>query len=78
MLVDPLELDLELLGGERERAEHAQTPGAAHGGDDVATVTECEDRDVDPEEITYPRPHLLAPLYETLNVPDSASLFAQG
>ena len=49
VLVDPLELELELLGRERERAEHADAAGVGDRGDDVAAVAEREDRELDPE-----------------------------
>ena len=54
VLVDPVELDLELLGRERERAEHAEPAGLAHRGDDVAAVAEGEDRELDPEHLGGP------------------------
>ena len=57
VLVDPVELDLELVGREGERAEHAEAPGLAHRGHDVATVGEGEDRELDPESVTDRRPH---------------------
>ena len=49
MLVDPVQLDLELLGREADGAEHAEAAGLAHGGDDVAAVGEGEDRELDAE-----------------------------
>ena len=49
VLVDPLELDLELLGREADRAQHAETAGLAHRDDDVAAVGEREDRELDAE-----------------------------
>ncbi len=45
VLVDPLQLDFELLGREVQRPEDAHAPGPAHRGDDVATMTEREDRE---------------------------------
>ena len=51
VLVDPVELDLELLGREGERAEHAHAAGAAHRRDDVAAVAEREDRELDAEGV---------------------------
>ncbi len=44
VLLDPLQLDLELVGREVEGAEDAHTTRPADGGDDVAAVTEGEDR----------------------------------
>ena len=52
VLVDPVELDLELLGAEADGAEHAEPAGLAHRGDDVAAVREREDRVLDPEHVT--------------------------
>ena len=49
VLVDPVQLDLELVGRERQRAEHAEAARLAHRGDDVAAVAEREDRQVDAE-----------------------------
>ena len=49
VLVDPVELDLELLGAEADRAEHAEAAGLAHRDDDVAAVGEGEDRELDAE-----------------------------
>ncbi len=44
-----LQLDLELLGGEADRAEHAEPAGLADGDDHVAAVGEGEDRELDVE-----------------------------
>ena len=49
VLVDPVELDLELLGGEADGAEHAEAAGLADRDDDVAAVGEGEDRELDAE-----------------------------
>ena len=49
MLVDPVQLDLELLGREADGAEDAEAAGLADGGDDVAAVGEGEDRELDAE-----------------------------
>ena len=38
VLVDPVQLELELLGRERERAEHAHAAGVGDRGDHVAAV----------------------------------------
>ena len=51
VLVDPLQLELELLGRERERAEHADATGVRHRGHDIAAVAEREDRELDPEPL---------------------------
>ena len=57
VLVDPVELDLELLGAEADGAEHAEAAGLAHRGDDVAAVREREDRVLDPEHVTQRGSH---------------------
>ena len=49
VLVDPVQLDLELLRGEADRAEHAEATRLAHGDDDVTAVGEREDRELDVE-----------------------------
>ena len=51
VLVDPPQLELELLGAEGERAEHAQSPGPAHRGGDVSAVGEGEDGELDAEHL---------------------------
>ena len=52
VLVDPGELDLELVGAERERAEHAVAAGLADRGHDVPAVREGEERELDAEPVT--------------------------
>ena len=49
VLVDPVQLDLELLRGEADRAEHTEATCLAHGDDDVTAVGEREDRELDVE-----------------------------
>ena len=49
VLVDPVELDLELLGSEADRTQHAESAGLAHRDDDIAAVREREDRKLDAE-----------------------------
>jgi hypothetical protein len=49
VLVDPRQLDLELLGAEADGAEHAEAAGLAHRDDDVAAVREGEDGELDAE-----------------------------
>ena len=51
VLVDPVELDLELLGREADGAEHAEAAGLADRDDDVAAVGEGEDRELDAEVV---------------------------
>ena len=53
VLVDPVQLDLELLGRERQSAEHAEAAGLADRGHDVAAVAEREDRQVDAEHVAH-------------------------
>ena len=52
VLVDPVELDGQLLGAEAHRAEHAEPARPADSGDDVAAMGESEDRELDSELIT--------------------------
>ena len=51
MLVDPGELDLELVGAEGQGSEHAVAAGPADRGDDVAAVGEGEERELDAEAV---------------------------
>ena len=44
-------LDLELLGREADRAQHAEAAGLRDGGHDVAAVGEGEDRELDAQSI---------------------------
>jgi hypothetical protein len=57
VLVDPLALDLELLGREPDGTEHAEATGLAHGDDDVAAMREGEDRELDAEVVADGRAH---------------------
>ena len=52
VVVDPRQLLVQLLRGERRRTEHAEPAGVGHGGDDVAAVTEGEEREIDTELLT--------------------------
>ena len=65
MLVDPVQLDLELLGRERERAEYPETAGAADRGNDVSAVREREDGELDVELFGNRCAHCLNPLSES-------------
>ena len=49
VLVEPGQLDLELLGAEADRAQDAEAAGVADGGGDVTAVREGEDRELDTE-----------------------------
>ena len=51
VLVDPAALDLELLGREADRAEHAEAARLRDRGDHVAAVREGEDRELDAEAL---------------------------
>ena len=51
VLVDPGQLQLEFLGGERQGAQHAHAAGVGDGGDHVAAVGEGEDRVLDAEPL---------------------------
>ena len=66
VVVDPVQLDLELLGGEREGAEDAEAAGAADRGDDVAAVREREDRELDAELVTDGCAHRCSRIDENL------------
>ena len=57
VLVDPVELDLELLGGEADGAEHAETAGLADRHHHVTAVREGEDRELDVEVVADGRMH---------------------
>ena len=46
-LVDPVQFDFQLLGGEPDGAEHPETAGFADRDDHVATVGEREDGELD-------------------------------
>ena len=52
VLVDPGELDLELVGAEGQRTEHAVASGPADLGHDVATMREGEEGELDAETVT--------------------------
>jgi len=58
VLVDPLQLQLELVGRERKRAEHPHAAGPTDGGGHVAAVGEGEDRKLDPEHLAEPVLHI--------------------
>ena len=57
VLVDPLQLDLELLGREADGAEDAEAARLADRGDHVAAVAEREDRELDAERLADLRAH---------------------
>jgi len=51
VLVDPVQLDLELLGTECQRTEHAESTGIGDRGHDIAAVGEGEDGELDPQPL---------------------------
>ena len=61
VLVEPVELDLELLGREADGAEHAESAGVGHRRDDVAAMGEGEDRELDAEPVADLGVHGLSP-----------------
>ena len=62
VLVDPAEFDLELVRRKGERAEDAEAAGPADRRDDVATVAESEDGELDAEQVTDAGVHHLSRL----------------
>ena len=52
VLVDPLELDFELVRWETHGAQHAEAAGTADRRHDVAAVTEGKDGELDPQLVT--------------------------
>jgi len=57
LLLDPGEVDLELLGGVSHGPQHPEAAGLRHGGDDVAAVREGEDRELDVEQVGHGGAH---------------------
>ena len=57
VLVDPLELDFELLGGVTDSAEYPEPAGFAHRHHHVPAVGEGEDRILDVEVVADGRVH---------------------
>jgi len=51
VLVDPLQLQLQLFGRVPAGAEHAEAAGVGYSGDDIAAVTEGEQRKLDTEQV---------------------------
>ena len=52
LLLDPAEVDVELLGGVRDGTEDAAPACVGHRRDDVAAVAEAEDGDVDADQVS--------------------------
>ncbi len=63
VLVDPVELDLELLGAEADRSEDAKSARLADGRHDIAAMGEREDRVLDPKHVAQWCAHRLPPWY---------------
>src|SRR5207248_1532539 len=57
-LLDPREVDVELLGTVRDGAEHAAPAGVRDGRNDIAAVAEAEERKVDADQVSRSRAHL--------------------
>jgi hypothetical protein len=51
VIVDPAEFFLEVFGGVRDGAEHAEPARVRHRGHDVTAVAEGEQRELDPEPL---------------------------
>ncbi len=51
LVLDPRQVDLELLGRVGDGAEHTESTCLRHGGDDIAAVAEGEDRELDVEHL---------------------------
>ncbi len=51
VVIDPAQFLLEAIGGEGDRAEHAEAARVRDGGHDVAAVAEGEQRELDPERL---------------------------
>ena len=75
VLVDPLQFELELVGRERERAEHAHAAGVRHCRDDIATVRERKDRELDAERLRETVLHCVTSIASCTSI---ASLRARG
>jgi DNA repair protein SbcD/Mre11 len=58
LLVDPGEVDVELLRCVRDPSEYTETTGVRHGRHDVAAVTEGEDRELDTQHFTHRCSHI--------------------
>ena len=52
VVVEPAQLDIEGFRGVAGATEHTESAGVAHGGDHVATMAECEQRELDVEHGT--------------------------
>jgi hypothetical protein len=67
MLVDPFQLDLELLGRERYRTQNAESAGPAHCRNYVTAVAEREYRKLDSQLVAYSSPHATFPFLVLLD-----------
>jgi hypothetical protein len=52
VVIDPAQLALELIGAVRVRPENAEPAGIGDCGDDVAAVTERQERELNAELFT--------------------------
>src|SRR6266567_2052822 len=68
VLVDPVQLELQLLGTERQRTQDAHATCPADRGGDITTVREGEDRKLDAEHLTQPVLHSFTPELELVSV----------
>src|SRR5680860_1418361 len=57
LFLDPTEVDIELVGRVGHRAEHPETAGPTDLGNDVSTMTEREERELDAEHLAGSAPH---------------------
>ncbi|MBN8927320.1 MAG: hypothetical protein J0H19_11935 [Rhodospirillales bacterium] len=55
--VDPVELDIQFLRGESDRAEDTEAAGIGHLGDHIAAVRKGEQREFDPQPVAESRVH---------------------
>src|SRR5512139_2006268 len=62
MLIDPFQLDLELLGRKRQGAKHAEAARPAHRRHHITTVAECKYGELDAEQVTHPGVHYFTPV----------------
>jgi hypothetical protein len=61
VVVDPFELDFELVGGEADGAQHTEAAGAADCRHHVAAVAEGKDGELDPQLVAEFSTHLRCP-----------------
>ena len=76
--LDPVEVDLELLGAVRSGAQHAHPPGLGDRGHDVTAVAERQDRHVDAEHLGDGGAHGQPPLSGAAGHPGGPALLEEG